>query len=697
MKCCVNRVVWFVVVVVVVAGWLPGEAAGRYAEEIKRIEDLVARQMKMERTPGLSIGFMKGDFVWAKGFGYADLENKTPATSQSAYRLASVTKPMTAVAVLQLVEKGKIDLDAEARKYVPYFPRKHWPVTVRHLLGHLGGISHYRDYDAEGHIKVNKDTREAIAIFEDFELVAEPGTRYNYSSYGYNLLGAIIEGAAKQPYGDYMREHIWQPLGMSHTFMDNPEALIPGRVRGYQLMDGEIKNSEYVDISSRFAGGGTRSTVVDLLKFARGIIDKKLLSAETTDSMLTPMANREGFFTGYGMGWSIFSLNGHFAVGHGGAQAETRTDVTIFPQEDFAIAVACNFEDANPRLYTAHVYRVVSGEPWYRPLYTEKKADDILLSALDGVFSEGSSYFERYQKPLGSDQAAWEEAFSLFNQYVNPEAIGADHDAALKKIRAGEHPKGKQWFVKVGSLMAMKLKEKFGSARLDTYHRQGAIAFFHDYIEMYRQDGAFPQTLRLNDGLVQSLKQFRQGWQETGSMDIRRLVLLPDTDWEAVGKKLKKTFADTAVCPDFSRDLARVVVYYYINGKKVQALKVARLAADLYPRSALPLVMLAHTHACFAEKDEAAKLYDRAKATEFDKGNLGPRGFAYYARNLAAFGKAAEALTLLQMGAELHPQSAVLHYYLGIAYQEKAARHYRQALRLDPSHEDARKRLKKVE
>jgi tetratricopeptide (TPR) repeat protein len=138
-------------------------------------------------------------------------------------------------------------------------------------------------------------------------------------------------------------------------------------------------------------------------------------------------------------------------------------------------------------------------------------------------------------------------------------------------------------------------------------------------------------------------------------------------------------------------------VYYYINGKKAQALKVARLAADLYPRSALPLVMLAHTHACFAEKDEAAKLYDRAKATEFDKGNLGPRGFAYYARNLAAFGKAAEALTLLQMGAELHPQSAVLHYYLGIAYQEKAARHYRQALRLDPSHEDARKRLKKVE
>ena len=145
--------------------------------------------------------------------------------------------------------------------------------VVRGLLGHLAGISHYRDYDAEGHFKDHKDTREAIAVFEDFELVAEPGTRFNYSSYGYNLLGAVIEGASGTSYGDFLREHLWGPLGMDATVMDDPDALIPNRVRGYRPgPGGEIINSEFVNISSRFAAGGTRSTVLDLLKFARGVM-----------------------------------------------------------------------------------------------------------------------------------------------------------------------------------------------------------------------------------------------------------------------------------------------------------------------------------------------------------------------------------------------------------------------------------------
>ena len=112
------------------------------------------------------------------------------------YRLASVTNPMTATAILQLVEQGKIDLDADVQKYVPYFPKKNYPVTVRNLLGHLGGISHYKDYSVEGHFKKAKNTKESLAVFMDWNLVAEPGTRFNYTSYEYNLLGAVIEGAS---------------------------------------------------------------------------------------------------------------------------------------------------------------------------------------------------------------------------------------------------------------------------------------------------------------------------------------------------------------------------------------------------------------------------------------------------------------------------------------------------------------------
>jgi CubicO group peptidase (beta-lactamase class C family) len=295
--------IWLVLLTVFITA-LP-ISAQQYEKQIKAIEDFVVKQMKVDKIPGLSIGFYKNDFIWAKGFGYADLENKTPASARSAYRLASNTKSMTAVAILQLVEQGKVDLDAEVQTYVPYFPRKRWPVTVRQLLGHLGGISHYRNHVVESHIKEHKDTRDALAIFADFDLVAEPGTKYNYSSYGYNLLGAVVEGAARQPYGDYLRENLWEPLGMDDTHMDDPGEILPNRVRGYRLIDGEVKNSEYVDISSRFAAGGTRSTVIDLLKYARGLNTTKVLSRESIDLMHTPMTKKDGRYIIYGMGWRI--------------------------------------------------------------------------------------------------------------------------------------------------------------------------------------------------------------------------------------------------------------------------------------------------------------------------------------------------------------------------------------------------------
>jgi CubicO group peptidase (beta-lactamase class C family) len=209
-----------------------GQDSSPYSGALQLFEKFVRHQIDLDRTPGLSIAFMKDDFVWAQGYGFADLENTVPAKPESSYRLASVTKTITAFAVLQLVEAGKINLDAEVQTYVPYFPKKKWPVTIRQLLGHLGGISHYRNEAAESHIKEPKNTRQAIAVFQDFDLVAEPGTRYNYSTYGYNLLGAVIEAAAGESYGEYIQKHIFAPLGMANSRMDNPLDIIPNRARG---------------------------------------------------------------------------------------------------------------------------------------------------------------------------------------------------------------------------------------------------------------------------------------------------------------------------------------------------------------------------------------------------------------------------------------------------------------------------------
>ena len=343
-------------------------ASDKYADKLRSFEEFVRQQMEKNNVPGLTIGFVKDDYMWVRGFGYADLENKIPAKADSAYRLASVQKSMTAAAVLQLAEHGRINLDAEIQTYVPYFPRKKYPITIRQLLGHLGGIPHYVNRDIEQHIKEHKNTREAIAIFENYDLVAEPGTKFSYSSYGYNLLGAAIEGASKQSYAGYMREHVWQPLGMNDTRMDDPLDLIPNRVRGYQIIDGAIKNSEFIDVSSRFAAGGTRGTVVDLLKFMKGLNDGKLLSRESIALMYTPMKTRDGSISGfpktagYAMGWNLVPQKSGLVVINDGGQQETRTFILYFPSKRFALAVAQNLERDDDGALIFRLYELVLGE-----------------------------------------------------------------------------------------------------------------------------------------------------------------------------------------------------------------------------------------------------------------------------------------------------------------------------------------------
>jgi CubicO group peptidase (beta-lactamase class C family) len=326
-------------------------------------------QMEKERVPGLTIGYVQGGTFWAKGFGLADVENGVPAGDVSAYRYASVQKSMTATAILQLAERGRIDLGAEVQAYVPYYPKKRYPVVVRDLLGHLAGIPHYVNRAVEQHFTDRKTTRQAVEVFAGYDLVNEPGTAFSYSSYGYNLLGAAIEGASGQSYADYMRDHVWRPAGMAATRMDDPLALIPHRVRGYQEVDGQLRNSEFVDVSSRFAAGGTRGTVPDLLRFMKALNEGALLSPRSLELMYTPMKTRRGGFSGfprtlgYAMGWNVMTQKGRRVLHNDGGQQETRTMMINVPELRFAAASAQNLEkDGDGLPPVLSLYGAVLGE-----------------------------------------------------------------------------------------------------------------------------------------------------------------------------------------------------------------------------------------------------------------------------------------------------------------------------------------------
>jgi CubicO group peptidase (beta-lactamase class C family) len=579
-----------------------------YTEAIKVLEQYIAKQLGADRIPGLSIAFFKDDFVWAKGFGYADLENRVPATAESAYRLASVSKSMTALAALKLAEEGKLDLDADVRTYVPFFPGKKWPVNARQLMGHLGGISHYRDYDKEGFFTTHYDTKESVDVFADWELEAEPGTKFIYSSYGYNLLGAVVEGASGEPFGKYVTENVWKPLGMDSTRLDSPDEIIPNRVRGYRSAGDKVMIAKFVDISSRFGAGGTRSTVLDLLKYARGVIESKVLSKEYSDTAFDSMATKDGRYTFYGCGWSVTPYAGFFTIAHSGGQQETSTYLFVLPNENFAVAVAANFDAPTYKFVQAAASAVMGLAEI--SVEVPNEADGRVYRGLQMAWRFGLARQDRCGKPLSSDAGKLAEAFKYFNDAVNRSALEKDLDGVGKKIEDGVHPLTGEPLTVIGSYMAERLLEKHGPARLTFYRKNGGILFFRDYIRLYTSDGSIPAECRLTPELERTVEEWAAGWERVWTDEVRRYYFLSATDdLEGVAERLKELFAGASVYPRFNNQLNAYAYNLKKAGDIDKGLQTLLFAAELFPTDANLYDSIGEFYLAKDDKENAARYY----------------------------------------------------------------------------------------
>lgn len=326
-------------------------------EKIKQIEQLITAKMSKDRIPGFSIAIAQdGKLIWANGYGIADLENFVPAKAVTAYRSASVGKPITATAVMQLAEKGKLDLEAPVWNYCKVFPPQKWTLTSRHLLAHMGGIRHYGGANAEAELystKRYKSVVESLEVFKDDPLSFEPGTDYLYSTYGYNVLGCVIEGASGKSYMEYLRENIFEPSGMLNTRADDPFAIIPNRAGGYEINErGELQNSRFIDMSNRLPAGGFLTTAEDLALFAAAVMKYKLISQETFELMLAPQKTKAGKTLEYGLGWGLFpgeDWYGEREAFHGGQSPQVSNVLYLLPARRFAVAIQTNLEGVPER------------------------------------------------------------------------------------------------------------------------------------------------------------------------------------------------------------------------------------------------------------------------------------------------------------------------------------------------------------
>jgi len=326
----------------------------------ERLDAAARAEIDRQQLVGTAVVAIVGrEIAWSKGYGHADRERDIavdPAATQ--FRWASLSKPVTAVAALQLAERGKLDLDADVRSYVPEFPDKGAKITPRLLLCHQGGIVHY----ANGEVKRTERTYDAphpfadvvvaLDAFKESALVHPPGARYAYSTHGYILLSAVVQRAGGEPFAEQVRDRIARPLGMADFRPDYAWEDIPGRAAGYRRAGEAIErrpDDEDHDVSWKLGGGGFTSPAVDLARFGVGLLRRRLVSEETERLMWTPNrpADPEGAKP-YGYGFFIIpGPGGSTWVGHDGSQEKARTCLMLDPAAGRGVAVMCNSEWAD--------------------------------------------------------------------------------------------------------------------------------------------------------------------------------------------------------------------------------------------------------------------------------------------------------------------------------------------------------------
>jgi serine beta-lactamase-like protein LACTB, mitochondrial len=336
------------------------------AEKRAQIEASISKFMSTTHAPGVSVAVVENaELEWAGGFGFADLENQVPATEFTLYRLASISKSLSATGAMGLVEKGKLDLDEPVQKYCPAFPQKSGVITTRLVMGHLAGIRHYKSNSQDdpeiGNTKHFDDPIQAgLDFFKNDPLLSEPGKQFRYSTQGYTVLGCVMQGASGAKYTEYMRQNVLLPAGMEHTMVDDRFAIIPYRTRFYQKTEsGTVENADFLDSSYKIPGGGWLSSAQDMARFEIAILNGKLLKPTTRDLMWTPLKPSEGQPNGYALGWGTSTEDGIRYVGHDGGQQGTSTNFFIAPEKRAGVVVLANMEGVPVNELSKQILKII--------------------------------------------------------------------------------------------------------------------------------------------------------------------------------------------------------------------------------------------------------------------------------------------------------------------------------------------------
>ena len=345
------------VLLVMIAVSNPSQSQHSTKQAIELTRAMANELLKTSNMPGISVAIsQKGKIVFAEGFGFADVANNIPVTTTTEFRTASVAKIITATALGKLVQEGKLNLDLPIQEYVPGFPVKEFPITARQLAGHLSGLPHYSEGNKIEN-RVYSSVQDALGVFSHESLLSKPETKDRYSTHGFTLLSAVIEGASGTNYLDYMENQVFKPLKMNATEPDRrTQKPNTKAAKLYTVENGvqkEVKTPK--EVSYKWAGGGLLTTPTDLIQLANGYFNG-FLRPDMVKMMFESQNLTSSEKTQVGIGWRTSQdIEGRRVIEHAGSMQGARSVICIYPDEQLVISMMVNAEWPSTIEETAHL------------------------------------------------------------------------------------------------------------------------------------------------------------------------------------------------------------------------------------------------------------------------------------------------------------------------------------------------------
>lgn len=354
----------------------------------KQFDQLLVKQFKANEPGAVALISRNGQIIYKKAFGLNNLELNVPLKTDHVFRIGSITKQFTATAILQLMEQGKLNLSDEIIKYIPDYPTQGTRITIEHLLTHTSGIRDYASIrDTAKRISGDVTPIQMIDFFKNQPMRFAPGTRWEYSNSNYYLLGFIIEKITGKPYGDYLENNFFKPLGMNHSSFASDINIVKNRVDGYTKNDkGNFQNAAYISMTHPYSSGSILSTVEDLFKWQQAIQSYKLLKKENVDKAFTRYILSDGKEANYGYGWRLGYIQESPSLWHGGLVNGFIAMSMYLPKENVFVAVFSNCECNSPVDITAKLAAIAIGQPYdFKAIAVANE----ILHTYTGVYENG--------------------------------------------------------------------------------------------------------------------------------------------------------------------------------------------------------------------------------------------------------------------------------------------------------------------